>query len=916
MVSHAGNAIVANNLEHAYHKKAVLNSISLSIPMGSLTAVVGPDGVGKSTLLGLIAGVRKLQTGSLRILGADYSDRLARQRIQTHIAYMPQGLGRNLYPSLSIRENLEYFAAISGVTTSDKQHRIEYLVISTGLQPFMEREAGKLSGGMKQKLALCAALITNPNLIILDEPTTGVDPLSRRQFWELVNALKCSNPSMTVLVSTAYMEEAERFEHIIAMENGRILAQGKTAEIVRQTGTTKLEDAYVVLKKSQNATVAPVFVVPPFKTSNEPPVIVAENLTMQFGDFKAVDNVSFTIERGEIFGFIGSNGCGKSTTMKMLTGLLPATSGHATLLGQPIKGGEERNRRNIGYMSQSFTLYQELSVKSNLVLHARLYQIPEKEIAARVETALNDFDLRSHDNDSPAQLPLGIRQRLQLAAACLHQPEILILDEPTSGVDPDARNLFWRQIINLSRGQGVTIFISTHFMNEVERCDRIALMHAGKVLITGSPAELKRKHNNQSLETSFIAELEHANDQLPTKVPDDAIAGSSSTQFHSVRKKPSAMLSAIHRIMAQQHRETTEFLRDKIRLSFAFLGPLILLITLGYGINFDVDKLAFSVLDHDRSAQSRQLIEAFESSRYFEQRSVTLTSNQLFEQLRAGIIQFAIEIPPRFGRDLIDHRQPDILFLQNGTQPFKAQTGRGYIRSTMFEYMRDWVASGPNKAPPVIPYQFEPRFRFNQAYRSVVAIVPGAIMFILALVPAMLSALTVIREKETGAIYNLYVTKISISEYVIGKWITYVSLSFISYLLLLLLAVTLFNLTVNGSIFALLLGGFLFVMASTSFGILISSFVHSQMAALLVTTIIAVVPSLQFSGFLYPTSTLTGAGYWIGHLFPSLWFQDIMIACFVKSREMRDIVVNLIVLADFSLFYISAACLLIKKQEK
>ena len=364
---------------------------------------------------------------------------------------------------------------------------------------------------MKQKLSLCCSLIHDPDLLILDEPTTGVDPLSRRQFWALIDEIKAERPGMTVLISTAYMEEAERFDRLVAFDVGRVLAQGATVDILARAGAANLEEAYVALQAGDEAKSrhAP-FVMLPRRVVEGPPAIVAEGLTRKFGDFTAVDHVSFNIARGEIFGFLGSNGCGKTTTMKMLTGLLGATEGRAELLGRPVEASDLTTRMRVGYMSQSFSLYEELTVRGNLDLHARLYRIPAAEIAMRVADALKQFDLVQVAHSKPAALPLGIRQRLQLAAACLHRPEVLILDEPTSGVDPAARDMFWRLLANLSRRDGVTIFVSTHFMNEADRCDRISLMHAGRVLTIGAPEDIRAAKKAATLEEAFIAYLQEA----------------------------------------------------------------------------------------------------------------------------------------------------------------------------------------------------------------------------------------------------------------------------------------------------------------------------------------------------------------------------------------------------------------------
>jgi ribosome-dependent ATPase len=497
-------------LTHRYGNTRALNAVDLRIPAGGMVGFIGPDGVGKSSLLGLIAGVRKIQGGMLEVLGGDMRGSRHRAAVCPRVAYMPQGLGRNLYLTLSAFENVDFFGRLFGQGREEREWRINELLSSTGLAFFRDRPAGKLSGGMKQKLGLCCALIHDPDLLILDEPTTGVDPLSRRQFWELIDRIRARRGGMSLLVATAYMDEAERFELLVAMDSGRVLATGSPLELKSNTGTRTLEEAFIKMLPEEKRRGHRILTIPPLDVRDDKPAIEAQGLTKRFGQFVAVDHVSFKIQRGEIFGFLGSNGCGKTTTMKMLTGLLPATEGSAWLFSQSVDAGDLAIRKRVGFMSQAFSLYSELTVRQNLELHARLYHLPKSEIPARVNGLIARFNLKEHENDLSTGLPLGIRQRLSLAVAVIHGPEILILDEPTSGVDPVARDGFWELLIDLSRNQGVTIFVSTHFMNEAARCDRISLMHAGRVLASDTPAALMQARTAKTLEEAFIGYLEEA----------------------------------------------------------------------------------------------------------------------------------------------------------------------------------------------------------------------------------------------------------------------------------------------------------------------------------------------------------------------------------------------------------------------
>ncbi len=484
----AGTPVVTiKDVTHRYGSVVALDGISLDIPRGRMVGIIGPDGVGKSTLMALIAGSKKMQQGKVIVLDGDIADARHRGAVCPRIAYMPQGLGKNLYLELSVHENVDFMARLFGLSAAERPIRIKELLDATGLGPFPGRPAGKLSGGMKQKVGLCGALVHEPDLLVLDEPTTGVDPLSRRQFWTLIDDIRAGRPSMSVVISTAYMDEAQRWDWIVAMDAGRVLATGTPAELMQRTGTKDLEQCFVALLPEEKRAGHKELTIPPRTAATSEIAIDAKGLTKRFGSFTAVDHVTLSVERGEIFGFLGSNGCGKSTTMKMLTGLLPPTEGTATLFGQSVEAGSLEVREQLGYMTQAFSLWGELTVRQNLALDARLYHIPPDQAKARLEELVEKFGLGPYLDALAEDLPLGMRQRLSLAVAVLHDPEMLILDEPTSGVDPVARDSFWELLIELSRREGVTIFITTHFMNEGMRCDRISLMNAGKVLACDAP---------------------------------------------------------------------------------------------------------------------------------------------------------------------------------------------------------------------------------------------------------------------------------------------------------------------------------------------------------------------------------------------------------------------------------------------
>ena len=986
------NTVSIQNLSHRYGKTLALDDVSLDIPKGATVGLIGPDGVGKSTLLSLMAGVKVIQDGRVEVLGGDMADKDVRRDLSHRIAFMPQGLGRNLYPTLSVYENIDFHARLFGLDGQERTRQIARLMEATRLAPFSGRAAGKLSGGMKQKLSLCCALVHSPDLLILDEPTTGVDPLSRRQFWALVDDLRREHAGMTVIVATAYIEEAQRFERLLAMDAGRLLENKPTADVLADYGTDVLEEAYVKMLPPEKQQGSGGLDITPFVPDPAaPPAMEAHGLTKRFGDFTAVDHVSFTIQKGEIFGFLGSNGCGKSTTMKMLTGLLEATEGDATLLGKPIDAGGLDTKMRVGYMSQAFSLYEELSVRRNLDLHARLYQMGAKGAAA-VEEALQQFDLADVADTAPASLPLGIRQRLQLAAACLHHPEVLILDEPTSGVDPAARDMFWRHLLKLSREDKITIFVSTHFMNEAARCDRISFMHKGRVLAVGTPAELAARQNAPDLEEAFVQYLIEAESdngysqptaaaadfsddlyeqnetsseseqsefrqntdgvhfeqdrlgQDPTMLSDSASwvstqhtatefsddlqgkdTGSSETQndvrepsSHTLRDNPNtqSFKYRFSMIWTFARREAKELLRDKIRLFFAVFGPLIIMASVSWGISFDVRNLKFAVYDRDQTAASRELVEYFDGSRYFLQQPPIQSEAEIDTVLKSSGAILVIDIPSGFGRDLARGLKPEVGFYVDGSMPFNATNIRGYIGSLITAYTKDRIAESGLPVSLKAPAGIEPRFMYNQDFDSINAIAPGVMMLVLMMIPAMMSAVGVVREREIGSIANFYASPAAVAQYLIGKQLPYIAVGMVNFAAMMLMIIYLFGVPLKGSFTGLAVGTLLMVSASTALGLLISCFVRSQLAAIFATAIITMIPAQTYSGFIYPLSTMEGGALVIGKTFPSSWYYTVSVGSFTKGLHTADLLHEYAAIAAFAATSLILACVLLKKQEK
>ncbi len=565
-------AIVIRGLHKSFGKAPritqAVNNVSFSVPTGTVMGLIGPDGAGKTTLMRLMAGLLTAEAGSLEVLGVDVQkDPLT---VQSSIGYMPQHFG--LYEDLTVQENLTLYADLQGVPFDQRPNRYQRLLAMTGLGAFTDRLAGRLSGGMKQKLGLACTLVRPPKLLLLDEPTVGVDPVSRRELWAIVYQL-VQEDGMTVLLSTAYLDEAEHCDQVILLHEGEILGQDTPAaftqhlagrvwgakrelglrrhlqaELKQQPGILdavidgdwvrvllaeqtapptlpngvwqplppRFEDAFVLMLNSQRAAQTPQAPAPPTSqpivpTARARPaeVITVHELTRRFGAFIAVNALSFSVQRGEIFGLLGANGAGKSTTFRMLCGLLPASSGALSVAGVDLFTAAAKARARIGYMSQKYALYEVLSVMQNLKFFARAYGLKGEHLNRRLAWALSEFELTPYHDTNSGLLPLGFKQRLAMACALMHEPDILFLDEPTSGVDPLERRAFWGRINELA-DHGVTIMITTHFMDEAEYCDRLVIMSQGQILAAGTPAAIRAQAQtaaapNPSMEDAFIA---------------------------------------------------------------------------------------------------------------------------------------------------------------------------------------------------------------------------------------------------------------------------------------------------------------------------------------------------------------------------------------------------------------------------
>ncbi|GAB6182343.1 ATP-binding cassette domain-containing protein [Thermodesulfovibrio hydrogeniphilus] len=481
--------IKVENLSKSYKKVKAVKGVSFSINKGEVFGLIGPDGAGKTSIIQILAGVLKADEGKAFVNGIDVTKEP--EKVKAFIGYMPQGLGLNLYDSLSIEENIEFFKDLRLIPEEIFEKNKNTLLEITRLSPFLKRQAKALSGGMRQKLALVCTLLHLPDIILLDEPTTGVDPLSRQDFWNIIHSL-VRERKVTVLLTTSYMDEAERCHRVALMHEGRILLEGKPDEL------GSLDELFIkeVSGVSEIKPLKSLFVS--VKTKEQSPAVICENVTKQFGKFKAVDSVNLVVKKGEILGLLGPNGAGKTTLIKMMCGLLEPTDGKISIAGYDVKKQRDKVWSIIGYMSQKFSLYRDLTVFENMKLYAGLYSAKN----ANFKEIISMLGLEGFENRFTKDIPLGIRQRVALACALLHEPPILFLDEPTSGVDPIARRSFWEIIYSLSREKNVTVIVSTHYMDEAEYCDSLCLMHMGRKIAEGTPEEIKK--NSEKLSGSLI----------------------------------------------------------------------------------------------------------------------------------------------------------------------------------------------------------------------------------------------------------------------------------------------------------------------------------------------------------------------------------------------------------------------------
>jgi ribosome-dependent ATPase len=639
---------------------------------------------------------------------------------------------------------------------------------------------------------------------------------------------------------------------------------------------------------------------------NAPAAIETQGLSKVYPGGHGIAEVTMTVAAGEVFGFLGPNGAGKTTTIRTLLDLIHPTAGSARILGLDSRRDSVAIRARLGNLPGDFGFGRETTGRRTLGLLARLRGAPigrADELAERFRA----------DLDRPlGELSRGNRQKVGLILATFHRPELLILDEPTSGVDPIARDTFWRLMIDLSRNGHVTIFISTHFMNEAARCDRISLMHAGRVLVSDTPAAITAGRGAVSLEEAFIAYLREAagGGEPPAETPAAAP--------EALPDRAAARRFSLRRTLSYSRREALELRRDPIRATLALLGSVLLLFIMGYGISLDVENLPFAVLDRDGTTTSQNYVLNLAGSRYFVERPPITDYAALDRRMRSGELSVAVEIPPNFARDLRRGDAVSVAMWIDGAMPQRAETVQGYVQALHAQWLGDMAVSelGSRAAASAGLVDIETRYRYNPDVESLIATVPAVIPILLLLIPAMLTALSVVREKELGSIVNFYVTPITRIEFLLGKQLPYAALALLNFATLVLLALFVFRVPISGNVLALSAGAALYALCATAIGLLFSTFMRSQIAAIFATAIGTILPAVQFSGLINPISSLEGAGALIGHVFPATHFISICRGVFSKGLGFADLRAPLLSLAATYPLVVALCAFLLRKQER
>jgi ABC-2 type transport system permease protein len=959
-----------------------LDSVSLAARRGGITALVGPDGAGKTTLLRIIAGLLRPESGVLHFAE------------EPQIGYMPQKFG--LYEDLTVQENLDLYADLRGVGPDERESRYGELLAMSGLEPFRERLAGKLSGGMKQKLGLICTLVSPPELLILDEPTVGVDPLSRRELWRIIERLtgEHARTKMSVVVSTSYLDEASGCGEVVLLFEGKVLVKCAPEDIrklstgmsylvspadgdtprslqvrmldvpgvidavprggkvrfvhgplsedraqavkdalrgaVAREVPSNLEDSFMLLLHNRDETAEskpraqPVYINKGVKGTGplagfgaEPQgvdefIIQTRHVSRSFGDFFAVKDVSFSVRRGEIFGLLGPNGAGKTTTFRMLCGLLPATGGSLRVAGVDVLKAREEARRHLGYIAQKFSLYGPLSVRENLEFFAGAYGLKGEIKNRRIREVTADFSLESMLDTQAEDLPGGYKRRLAMAVGMLHEPEILFLDEPTSGADPPARREFWKRVSALAE-RGVTVVVTTHFMEEAEYCDRILIQDGGAALALDTPAGIRESVASEpgadiTMEDAFIGIVTKSRDGGRTDETGEPNSCEEAAEYQETNP-PGSWSTKTRALILKETRQMT---RDKSTLTLGIILPLILLLIFGFGLSMDVKMAPVAVVRDSSSPITRDLYAALNLSPYFAPH-MTDSWKEAENLLRAGKTDAIVRLEMKNRQDA-EHIQ----IIVNGRNSNSARITMRYLEgavSRWFSMRRMGTSFMPGGMTPGNTGQVaaEPRVWYNDALESRHFLVPGVTVLIMTLIGTLLTALVIAREWERGTWEALAAASVGKLGIVAGKTVPYFILGMIGLSLCLAASYRIFSVPARGPQALIVAGSALYLLVSLGIGLFISAAARNQFLASQFSLISAFMPTMMLSGFIFDLKSAPSIAYYIAHMFPATWYLDLLRTLLLVGNISETVIRDFLVLSGFAVCLFGLAASKIKK---
>ncbi len=849
--------IAVSNLSKSYGKVQALSDVTLSVDKGELFGLIGPDGAGKTTLFRILATLLLPDAGEATVEGKDVVGQM--KEIRRKVGYMP---GRfSLYQDLTVEENLQFFATLFGTTVAEGYDSIK--AIYSQIERFKDRKAGALSGGMKQKLALSCALVHQPSVLFLDEPTTGVDPVSRKEFWEMLALLR--QRGITIVVSTPYLDEVRRCDRVAFLHEGRIQGIG-TPEVILE----RFREVFNPPGLAHHDAVA---------AQESDSVIEVSHLVKAFGDFRAVDDISFSVRRGEIFGFLGANGAGKTTAMHILTGLNQPTGGSGTVAGYDIRTEYEQIKKHIGYMSQKFSLYEDLTVAENIRLFGGIYGMSDKEIVRKRDLLLEQLEFTDHKDDLVGSLPLGWKQKLAFSVAIFHDPAIVFLDEPTGGVDPATRRQFWQLIYDAAH-RGITVFVTTHYMDEAEYCDRISIMVDGKISAMGTPEELKDQLGQ--------SDMDHVFTHLARKSRRAPQGGEPSA--------PQAAPQSSRRGAGWAFivKEARHILRDKRTMLILFGMPVVMMLLFGFAITTDVKNVRTLVVTSQMDLQTQQAIERLSQSEYFTIVQVVPTPGEAERLIRHQQADMAVV----FGRDFAS-RHTGIQLIVDGADPNMAQQWTNYAANVVTNASGSLVNA---------------KMLYNPQMRSAYNFVPAILGMLLMLVCAMMTSISIVREKERGTMEVLLVSPVRPLMIIVAKVVPYLVLAFAILTTILLMGRYVLDVPLAGSIVWIYVVSTVYVVLALSLGLFISNIAATQLMALLLSAMVLLVPIVMLSGMIFPVESMPQILQWIAAVVPPRYYIQAMRKLMVMGVGVGDVLQELAVLAAMALFFLGIALAKFKKR--